>query len=53
MYLLITIIIQTGITDVFFEEFRAKSNCLKERKEKLLHDNEVTKVAAYCIKEEK
>lgn len=53
LYLLITISIQHGITDVFFEEYKTKKACVSDKKEALLHDNEVTKIRAYCIKQEK
>lgn len=51
-YLLVTVIIQNGMTDIFFDEVKSKKECLKQREEKLKHDNEVTKVRAYCIKPE-
>lgn len=51
LYLLITVIIQSGTTDIFFDEVKTEKECLEQKKEKLLHDNEITKVRAYCVKQ--
>lgn len=52
LYLLVTVIIQNGMTDIFFDEKPSLKACLKDRKESLKRDNELTKVRAYCIKPE-
>lgn len=53
LYLLIVISVQHGITDLFFTEYTSRKACIVDKKEALLHDNEVTKIRAYCIKQEK
>jgi hypothetical protein len=50
MYLLITVIIQHGQQEAFFTNFKNYKNCSIAREEAEKHNNEVTRVAAFCMK---
>lgn len=50
LYILVTVIIQNGFTDKFYDNYKTIKECNIAKKEALLHDNEVTRVTATCIK---
>jgi hypothetical protein len=45
-----TIIIQNGITDKFYDNFNTSKECNVAKIEALKRDNEITKVRATCTK---
>jgi hypothetical protein len=49
-FLLLITIIQHGHTDIFKEFYKTKVECVKAKEEALMHDNEITKVTAKCLK---
>ena len=50
LYILITIIVQNGFTDKFYDNYETRKACNVAKIEALKHDNEVTKVTATCFK---
>lgn len=52
LYLLVTIVLQNGVTDILFDEYTTLKACNSARIEAKKHDNELTKVRAYCVKAE-
>lgn len=52
LYVLITIITQTGTREIFIDEYNTKKECLVAKTEASFHNNELTKVTAYCLKSE-
>ena len=53
LYLLITIIVQNGNSQVLFTEYITQRGCISGKKEALMHDFGTTRVHAFCIKQEK
>jgi hypothetical protein len=41
---------QNGMSEATFDEYKTKEECVASKNEALMHDNEVTKIRAFCIK---
>lgn len=50
MYLLITIIITNGLSDIFFDKTKNIHECRKQREENIKWQNEITKTQSFCVK---
>lgn len=51
IFILYVAIIQHGITEEFTTRYTSSKECESAKEEALKHDNEITRVAAFCFED--